>query len=88
MVFHLACSILLWLRKAYALLPRKFKKNLKEIFMLHPTKLLNVMSKVAKILGVSKKVFQKVRYPQTIAEVSLLFSPFSFQMLLDTPILN
>lgn len=67
--------LLMWFRKVYALLPRKFKKNLKQLFILHPTKWVEAFAKVVNTLGVSKKLWQKVHYPHTIAELQRKLQP-------------
>merc|ERR1719326_376317 len=57
------------------MLPRRFKKNLKQLYILHPTKWIEAVTKIMTTSGVSKKFFQKIHYLQTIAELQKSLQP-------------
>ena len=51
---------LAWVREVYDLLPRKFKKNLKHLHVVHPSFLMKVMTWFLQVF-ISPKFFNKVR---------------------------
>jgi len=48
-----------WLRKAYAMFNRKYKKNLKQFYVIHPTVWLKTIFKILKPF-LSEKILEKV----------------------------
>ncbi|RNA02234.1 rho GTPase-activating 8 [Brachionus plicatilis] len=57
-----------WLTKVYKMLDRKFKKNLKALYVVHPSVLFKVLWQVIRPL-ISSKFNKKVTYCSTLAEL-------------------
>ena len=57
-----------WLRKAYKLLGRKYKKNLKALYVVHPTFWVKGIMKLFKPF-ISQKFWQKLHYIEEISEL-------------------
>uniref|UniRef100_A0A6B2LRL2 CRAL-TRIO domain-containing protein n=1 Tax=Arcella intermedia TaxID=1963864 RepID=A0A6B2LRL2_9EUKA len=63
-----------WLRKCYSTFSRQYKKNLKELFVVHPTSLIKSMVKLFKPF-VSTKFWKKFHYvaePKTLCQFVVL----------------
>ncbi|KAI9140696.1 divergent CRAL/TRIO domain-containing protein [Paraphysoderma sedebokerense] len=61
----------LWLLKAYRRLTRKYKKNLKNLYIVHPAKWVKlIFDTMNKIL--SPKFFKKLAYVETLTDLSKL----------------
>ncbi|CAF0917889.1 unnamed protein product [Brachionus calyciflorus] len=59
-----------WLAKVYKMLDRKFKKNLKALYVVHPTMLFKVLWQFIRPL-ISSKFNKKVTYCNTLAELGV-----------------
>jgi Rho GTPase-activating protein 8 len=57
-----------WLVNVYKMLDRKYKKNLKALFIVHPTFLIKILWKLFKPL-ISTKFYKKVTYCATLNEL-------------------
>jgi hypothetical protein len=57
-----------WLARYYRFLDRKFKKNLKALYIIHPTYLVKLISQLFRTL-VSSKFHKKVNYFNTLSEL-------------------
>ncbi|XP_055333348.1 rho GTPase-activating protein 8-like [Paramacrobiotus metropolitanus] len=57
-----------WLIQAYKLLDRKYKKNLKNLYLVHPTNFIKIMYSCMKVF-ISYKFGRKMIYVQTLDEL-------------------
>lgn len=63
-----------WIHKVYKIFDRKYKKNLKHLFIVQPTTWLKMSLRFLSAL-VSKKVWQKVQYLQSFQDIYSYMSP-------------
>lgn len=64
------------LRKLYHILPRRYKKNLTSIYILHPTKRVYLFLKLSKFVG--KSIYSKCKFLSSISQLQQFFvSPLS-----------
>ena len=63
-----------WLRKVYKIFDRKYKKNLKHLYIVQPTTWLRMTLRFLSAF-VSKKVWQKVQYLQSFQDIYSYMSP-------------
>lgn len=63
-----------WLRKVYRIFDRKYKKNLKHLYIVQPTTWLKMTLRFLSAF-VSKKVWQKVQYLQSFQDIYSYMSP-------------
>lgn len=63
-----------WIRKAYKIFDRKYKKNLKQLYIVQPTAWLRMTLRFLGAL-VSKKVWQKILYLSSFEDIYAYMSP-------------
>jgi len=68
-----------WLRKCYSIFSRKYKKNLKGLFVVQPTNLVKGLLKLFKPF-VSNKFWRKLHYINEIKELYQYMSPQQVQL--------
>jgi prune family protein 2 len=61
---------LAWFRKAYALFDRRFKKNLKQIFVVHPSFWVRTVLAMCRPF-ISSKLYEKIHYLDKFNQVCL-----------------
>jgi hypothetical protein len=67
------------MRSLNHLLPRRYRKNLLNLFILHPTARVHVFATVAKVFF-GKRVEPKMRYVSCIAELQSIISPMTLPL--------
>jgi len=68
-----------WLRKCYSIFSRKYKKNLKELFIVQPTNLVKTTMKFFKPF-ISNKFWRKLHYINDIKALYQFMSPQQVQL--------
>jgi Rho GTPase-activating protein 1 len=71
-----------WLKKSYSILSRKYKKNLKSLYIVQPTALLKGVMKLFKPF-ISSKFWRKLQYIDEIKEIYNQMSPKQFMLPLE-----
>ena len=68
-----------WLKKVYNLFNRKYKKNMKKIFIVHPTMWTKIIAWLATPF-VSSKVWKKLVYVDNMATIYEYFDPRNLRL--------